>query len=62
MATYIFPVDIAKFFEIYHIFSDTCICTASIFDGILIKQSGPMVFILNLDKVSLKKLFPTMNI
>ena len=26
------------------------------------KQSGPVVFISNLDKVSLKKLFPTMNI
>ena len=36
--------------------------TASIFNGIRIKQSGAMVFILNLDKVSLKKLFPTMNI
>ena len=32
-----------------------------IFYGIWIKQSGAMVFILNLDKVSLKKLFPTMN-
>ena len=36
--------------------------TASIFDGIRIKQSGAMVFICNLDKVLLKKLFPTMNI
>ena len=36
--------------------------TASIFYGIWITQSGTMVFILNLDKVSLKKLFPTMNI
>ena len=36
--------------------------TASIFYGIWIIQSGPMVFIFNLDKVSLKKLFPTMNI
>ena len=36
--------------------------TASIFDGIWITQSGAMIFILNLDKVSLKKLFPTMNI
>ena len=36
--------------------------TASIFYGILITQSGAMVFILNLDKVSPKKLFPTMNI
>ena len=35
--------------------------TASIFYGIWIKQSGAMVFILNLDKVLLKKLFPTMN-
>ena len=33
-----------------------------IFYGIWIKQSGAMVFIFNLDKVSLKKLFPTMNI
>ena len=30
--------------------------------GIWITQSGPTVFILNLDKVSLKKLFPKMNI
>ena len=36
--------------------------TASIFHGIWIKQSGAMVFIFNLDKVLLKKLFPTMNI
>ena len=36
--------------------------TASIFYGIWITKSGTMVFILNLDKVSLKKLFPTMNI
>ena len=36
--------------------------TATIFYGIWIKQSGAMVFIVNLDKVSLKKLFPTMNI
>ena len=36
--------------------------TASIFYGIWIKQSGAMVFIFNLDKVLLKKLFPTMNI
>ena len=36
--------------------------TASIFYGILIKQSGAMDFILNGDKVLLKKLFPTMNI
>ena len=35
--------------------------TPSIFDGIIITQSGAMVFILNLDKVLLKKLFPTMN-
>ena len=35
--------------------------TASIFYGIWITKSGAMVFILNLDKVSLKKLFPTMN-
>ena len=35
---------------------------ASIFHGIWIKQSGAIVFIFNLDKVSLKKLFPTMNI
>ena len=33
-----------------------------IFYGIWIAQSGAMVFIFNLDKVSLKKLFPTMNI
>ena len=31
-------------------------------DTIWIAQSGAMVFILNLDNVSLKKLFPTMNI
>ena len=36
--------------------------TASIFYRIWIEQSGVMVFILNLDKISLKKLFPTMNI
>ena len=36
--------------------------TASIFYVIWIKQSGAMVFIFNLDKVSLKKLSPTMNI
>ena len=36
--------------------------TASIFYGIWIKQSSAMIFILNLDKVLLKKLFPTMNI
>ena len=36
--------------------------TDSIFYGIWIKQIGAMVFIFNLDKVSLKKLFPTMNI
>ena len=36
--------------------------TASIFYGIWIKQSGAMVCIVNLDKVLLKKLFPTMNI
>ena len=36
--------------------------TASIFYGIWIKPSGAMVCIFNLDKVSLKKLFPTMNI
>ena len=36
--------------------------TASIFHGIKITKSGAMVCILNLDKVSLKKLFPTMNI
>ena len=36
--------------------------TASIFYGIWIKQSSAMVFIFNLDKVLLKKLFPTMNI
>ena len=36
--------------------------TASIFYGIWIEQSGAMVCIFNLDKVSLKKLFPTMNI
>ena len=32
------------------------------FMGFEFKKSGAMVFILNLDKVSLKKLFPTMNI
>ena len=31
-------------------------------NGIWIKQSGAMVFIFNVDKVSLKKPFPTMNI
>ena len=36
--------------------------TASIFYGIWITQSGAMVFILNLDNILLKKLFPTMNI
>ena len=36
--------------------------TASIFYGIWIKQSSAMVFIFNLYKVLLKKLFPTMNI
>ena len=36
--------------------------TASIFYGILITQSGAMVFVLNLDKILLKQLFPTMNI
>ena len=35
---------------------------ASIFYRIWIKQSVAMVFIFILDKVSLKKLFPTMNI
>ena len=39
-----------------------CGHTASIFYGIWIKQSCAMGFILNLDKVLLKKLFPTMNI
>ena len=32
------------------------------FYEIWLAQSGAMVFILNLDKLSLKKLFPTMNI
>ena len=36
--------------------------TASIFNGIEIIESVAMVCILNLDKISLKKLFPTMNI
>ena len=36
--------------------------TQTIFYGIWMKQSVAMVFIFNLDKVSLKKLFPTMNI
>ena len=36
--------------------------TASIFYGIWIKQSVAMAFRFNLDKLSLKKLFPTMNI
>ena len=36
--------------------------TASIFYRIWITQSVAMVFILNLDKVLLKKLFPTINI
>ena len=36
--------------------------TASIFYGIQIIKSGAMVCIFNLDKVLLKKLFPTMNI
>ena len=36
--------------------------TASIFHGIWITQGGAMVFIVNLDKVSLKNFFPTMNI
>ena len=36
--------------------------TASILYRIWITKSGAMVFILNLDKVSLKKLFPMMNI
>ena len=35
---------------------------ASIFYGIWIKQSSAMVFISNLNKISIKKLFPTMNI
>ena len=35
---------------------------ANIFIEIWIKQSRSMVFIFNIDKVSLKKLFPTMNI
>ena len=34
----------------------------SIFYGVWIKQSGAMVYIFNLDKVLLKKLFPTINI
>ena len=36
--------------------------TTNTFYGILITQSVVMVFILNLDNVLLKKLFPTMNI
>ena len=36
--------------------------TASIFYGIWIRQSSAMAFIWDLDKISLKKLFPTMNI
>ena len=36
--------------------------TTSIFYGIWIMQSGAMGFILNLDKLLIKKLFPTMNI
>ena len=36
--------------------------TASIFYGISIAKSGAMVLILNIDKVLLKKLFPTMNV
>ena len=36
--------------------------TAGLFFEIWTTQSGAMVFILNLDKVLLKKLFPTMNI
>ena len=39
-----------------------CGHTAIILYGIWIKQSGAMVFIFNLDKVSPKKLIPTMNI
>ena len=35
---------------------------ANIFNDLWIKQSGAIVFIFNLDKVLLKKLFPTMNI
>ena len=35
---------------------------ASIFYGILITPNGAMVYIFNLDKVSLKKLFPMMDI
>ena len=34
----------------------------SIFDVISITLFAPVVFIFNLDEVSLKKLFPTMNI
>ena len=40
----------------------TLIINFSIFYGIWIKQSLAMVFIFNLDKLSLKTLFPTMNI
>ena len=36
--------------------------TAIIFYGLWIKQSSAMTFIFNLDKLLLKKLFPTMNI
>ena len=35
---------------------------SNILYGIWIIQSGETVFILNLDKILLKKLFPTMNI
>ena len=37
-------------------------CFYCIFYGISITQSGAQAFIFNLDKISLKKLFPTMNI
>ena len=38
------------------------VAPASFLYGIWISQSGAMAFVLNLDNVSLKKLFPTMNI
>ena len=41
---------------------DLTVLRLAFFYGIWIKQSSAMIVIFNLDKVVLKKLFPTMNI
>ena len=60
----VFKTEINHFLGIFQAYSGNFffLFYMYIFYGIWITQSGAMVLILNLDKVSLKKLFPTMNI